>query len=458
MGFGQAQMKSLHMTAICGLLTGAERRRLGCLLLLALVLRLGYLLVMLGQIDSERIMNLAPDTIAYVTMAKQVAAFHLYPGGASLIYGPGYGIILGLFFMIFGVSPVAALVLQIVVSSVNCLLIYLLARRLAMDRSVALIAGVITAISFTSISLAASLLSDTFFFFFFLVGNILFLKGLTHGRRTAFAWSGIFIGLAILIRAVVQFWPFVMIILLFAWPRSQTDPAFLPRRRDLLARGFIAPAIALLLMAAGISRNYYYDKVPVVAGSGPQGIGRLTSLAEAIADKRDISDVYASWIDQYRQEHQIQHLSVRDAYAMYAQHARQLLAEHPAVFIQTYFSCVRDNILAGNELYLVQLPQSAGVISTWMGYVHKRFLRWAIVALTAFGFGLMAYRRQWAAVLFLGVLYVLLAVMVGFGMWQGSRLFFPAEISWPVAVAVSLTVAGKGGWQYVGRRRRRRQG
>lgn len=62
------------------------------------------------------------------TMAKQVTGFHLYPGGASPVYGPGYGILLGLFFMIFGVNPVAALVLQIVISGVNCLLVYLLGR------------------------------------------------------------------------------------------------------------------------------------------------------------------------------------------------------------------------------------------------------------------------------------------------------------------------------------------
>jgi len=134
------------------------------------------------------------------------------------------------------------------------------------------------------------------------------------------------------------------------------------------------------------------------------------------------------------------------------------LAEHPTVFIRTYLSCVRDNILAGNELYLVQLPQFAGVISTGMGYLYdpNRFLRWVIPVLTMMGFGLMAYRRQWSAVLFLGALYLLLVVTVGFGMWQGSSLFFPAQISWSVAVAVSVVVAGHEGWQFIGRLRRRR--
>jgi len=79
------------MIAIGNLLWSREGRPLIYLFVLALVLRLGYLAAMLGQITPDEIMKFAPDTIRYVNIGRELLDLHIVDEGAVLIFGPGYG-------------------------------------------------------------------------------------------------------------------------------------------------------------------------------------------------------------------------------------------------------------------------------------------------------------------------------------------------------------------------------
>jgi len=51
------------------------------------------------------------------------------------------------------------------------------------------------------------------------------------------------------------------------------------------------------------------------------------------------------------------------------------------------------------------------------------------------GFIGMMLLRQWRALSFPGLMYFYFALMAGFGCWQGSRLFYPAQIAWAIVIA-----------------------
>ena len=134
---------------------------------------------------------------------------------AILTFGPGYGVFLGANFFLFGVNPLGIILVQILLSSFICLMLYRLGHELTGMKSVGYIAGYMSALSFTAISLSTIILSDTFFLFLFLWGNLAFLLGLKNRKRSYFIFAGITIGLSILTRSIGQFWPLVLLAFIF---------------------------------------------------------------------------------------------------------------------------------------------------------------------------------------------------------------------------------------------------
>jgi 4-amino-4-deoxy-L-arabinose transferase-like glycosyltransferase len=413
----------------------STQRGLLFLFLLALVIRFGYLVVMLSQVTPEQVMGLTSDTVNYVATAKGLLGLQPLNQEWIFLFGPGYGVFLAACFFLFGVGPIAAIIIQVVLSCLTCLLLYEFGNELTGSPAVGYGAGIISATSFTAVSQATILLSDTLFFFLFLAGNVLFLRGLKNGSRSYFVWSGIAIGAAVLTRAVGQFWPPMLIILIGILPMTSFDPNVFPNRRRLFTRAIIAPLIALVIMGGWTARNYSVHGMATVAGSGLHGLGRLTAYTQMKLENRDFNEVYASWADQYKREHQTDSIPLREWFHEVTQHARSMMAEHPGSMLWYYLGRINVNVTAANELYIHQLPRSKEMISRLMDRFHQALLHYVIPLLTVWGFWLMVKRRRWMPGLFLGSMYLLFFFMVGFGMWQGSRLFFPAQIAWSVVVS-----------------------
>jgi len=119
-----------------------------------------------------------------------------------------------------------------------------------------------------------------------------------------------------------------------------------------------------------------------------------------------------------------------------------MLGLYPWPMIQTCLQAIRENVLAQNELYYLQLPRYAGRITDGLTIYRRNGLQWLTIFLTTLGFFMMARARQWAAFSFLAVTYLYFVFMVGLGMWQGSRLFYPAQIAWSIAIGVVLGKIG----------------
>ncbi|MFH1700162.1 MAG: glycosyltransferase family 39 protein [Candidatus Zixiibacteriota bacterium] len=419
-----------------------SRLDLQYLFLTAIVVRLIYLALMLGQVEYPHLLEIAPDTVRYVNIAEGILGINTPDEDAVLIFGPGYGFFLSLVFFLFGKGALAVLLIQIILSSLSCLLIYKLGKELTDSKAVGLIAGYLLALSFTSISLANIILSDTLFFFLFLLGNLLFITGLKQNSFRHFIYSGVIIGLSVYIRSIGQMWPLAMLLLILIYPVKNKSLSWWKSRFVRLKRAWVAPVIALLLVSIWIGRNYAKHDYSIMAMAGPHGISKVTSLAESRIEKKSKSDIVTGWVEQYKNKRSIDSLTYIDYARMYNDRAYSSLLNNPGPMIIAYKDMLWDNIIAANELYRSQLPQMKDkILSRMEQYREERIPQicfWLGIAGLA---GLFACKKYTAGI-YLTIIHLYFICMCGFAQWQGSRVYFPNQIAWTILVSSLIVLTG----------------
>jgi len=395
------------------------------------------------QAGFSNLLTICPDTISYVRLAQGMMHFHILDESTSLVFGPGYGQFLGLTFFIFGVNALAPLLIQIILSSVSCLLLYKLGIDLTGRRSIGLLAGYLAALSFTSISLATIILSDTLFFFLFLLGLVLFFRTLDNPRWRLIIISGLCLGCGLLVRSIGQFWPFVMVFLVVFMPIKDRIATSWKDRLRFRKRTLIVPLIALLFMSGWIVRNYSIHSVPILSLAGPHGVGKTTALAQARIYDKDYTDVLVGWVESYKKDEGLDHIEFVQNYYIYKREFIRTLKEHPFQLLRSCASLTKENIFVDNELYYAQLPGLSDKVTSLLGDARSYGIPIIWFWLTMAGFVAMVVLRAWRALLALGAIYAYFAAIVGFGCWQGSRLFFPAQIAWTIAIAFALNALSR---------------
>lgn len=403
-------------------------RRAVYLFVTAIVLRLLYFVFMLGQVTPGEMAVLSPDVENYMAVARGFAGIEPVKESALFLFGWGYPAFLWFCSIFTGFNAIWLVLIHIILSSLSCVIIYRLAVELIDSESVGLTAGYIAAFSFTSISLANFLLSDTLFFFLFALGNLWFVRGLKSKSRKYFILSGIIFAYAVCTRSMAQFWPLVMIALLFAWPLLQSSTEKKKEILRYLKIGFWAPLIVIVVMASWMIRNEIVHDLPIMAFAGPHGVGKVVANAQGELDGRDMRAVWGDWVREYQQATGKDALTESDLYAITGQKAAMILAEHSGVLIGTYFRLMWENIVANNELYFSQFPKYSARIQYVQQILSKKG-HTKVLFLFAFIGGILTLIKYRAAAIYLGVLYVNVALMAGFGQWQGSRLFFPAMLA-----------------------------
>jgi 4-amino-4-deoxy-L-arabinose transferase-like glycosyltransferase len=420
----------------------AGRKGLIILLSVALMVRLLYLFVMVGEVTGSQLLGLAPDTVRYVQIGQAISGNGPGDEDALVVFGPGYGFFLGLVFLLCGVSPYPILILQIIISSLGCLLLYKLGRELTDSKAAGLIAGYLSAFSFTSVSLANYILSDCLFFFLFLLGNVLFLLGLRHNRIWWHVGAGVSVGAAILVRSIGQFWPVVMLALVFVLPPHTRGRSWLAGRLAVLKKAYIAPLIALVIMGGWMTRNYVRYGVPFLAFTGAGGPARLALAAISQAENREQGEIRDAWLDDYKQAHGLDSLTWGDEYRAYTEAVRGTVQRYLWAMLDEYRKLIWENIGAMNELYHSQIPLHKDEIAEVMNRMKGYGLHYAAFCLGLVSGMIMLWRRRWRLLIFLGMVYVYFALMVGFTRWQGSRLFYPGQIAWSVAIGFLVIAIG----------------
>jgi 4-amino-4-deoxy-L-arabinose transferase-like glycosyltransferase len=225
-----------------------NRRDLWSLAWLALLIRLVFLLLSLQTQDISGVSMWADDSQTYMRVADYWLSGDEFGKQRMLIAGPGYGMVLAGLRLVFGTNPWPPLLLNLTLGVLAPIVVYMLAMLLIRRRSVALLAGTISCISWTSVSLSVSQLTDQPFFTLHALALLLFVVGLQTDRTRWFVIAGVVAGIATYIRALGQVWPvvFAFITILFAL----THPR--PGRWRAFVRA-LWTSVILLLMIAGWS-------------------------------------------------------------------------------------------------------------------------------------------------------------------------------------------------------------
>jgi hypothetical protein len=219
-------------------------------------------------------------------------------------------------------------------------------------------------------------------------------------------------------------------------------------------------------------RNDHYYGVRHLSLAGPGGMAHLVRLTVAKRDSVGFDQSYdqfireverrrlgvaADTIDVTKYKPYLPQPSVTDpatiAYNQaFVQHVREsmwrLLVDYPWFTLGVYLENVRHNILTdwGKQYYY--LPEWGGALRATTSWTDKKGLNYRVALLGLIGAVMLLHRRRYRLLIILLSLYVYFALLSGFSVFQGSRVFYPAHAAWAVPVAYPLLWV----WDWVGKR------
>lgn len=217
---------------------------------LALAVRLIYL----AQIESSLPFFSAPtlDELYHDNWAQQISSGD-WIGGEPFFRAPLYVYLLALIYKVFGHSLLLPRLFQIVIGSLSCVLIFLLAKKL-FNRTVAIISGVTACLYAMLIFYDLQLLITSLVVFLDLVLIRLIIHAGEKPEPMNWLLAGSVLGVSALARPnILVFVPFILIWMFFQF-RNKLDTKAIMMRWAILCAG------ALLLIAPVTIRNYVVSK------------------------------------------------------------------------------------------------------------------------------------------------------------------------------------------------------
>lgn len=428
-------------------------RDLWLLAALALVLRLGYLVLGLQTLDIEGVTMWAHDTGIYLSIAQYWISGD--PFGEQMLFlgGPGYGALLAFSQLLFGQTPWPPLVLNLLLGCAAPVIVYLTAMLLVDRRPVALLSGLLVCVSWTGVSVSLSLLTDQPFYTLHALAILMFVLGLKTDETRWYVASGITAGVATYIRTMGQVWPvvFVFTALLFVLTIERRA------RWRRFARSLWAPAILLALVLVWSSVNYSRYGVFTFTGNGPRAAWQYLG-ARALAmntpglTTEEARDGIAADLDAAVVNSELPQI---DIYHICRRKSSQLLSEHPAWVLRAFIHNVWENVRVSNNHLYVQLPQFKPLWDVLTRAARETINPWIFWG-SLIGLVLLLVDRQRLAWIVLGPTYAVFTLLMGFSFWQGSRLHLPAEMAWSILLAYVLIRLREWLWDKVRTIRNRR--
>ena len=160
---------------------------------------------------------------------------------------PAYPLFLAGIYSVFGYKPYLAIIIQIFLSSLTCILVYKMGE-VFINKNIGFIGGLLLALDFPTAVYANLLLTETLFAFLFLFTIYFILKFFKEEKRRYLLWSGGFLGISALCRPIIQYFIILMVLV------------FLVVYRKDIKKGILNYFLYLLIFLAAISpwafRNY----------------------------------------------------------------------------------------------------------------------------------------------------------------------------------------------------------
>ncbi len=405
--------------------------------LIALALRLLFFSEMTRQLSPAQMAELTPDVQDYFAAAKAIVQEFDLSSRGVVFFGPGYPLFLALVGKIGGFSPHFHIIVQLLLSAWGAVLVSKFAWELTGDSTVSGIAGLLNACSITSISLANILLSETLFFVLLTGGALVFVKAVKYSRRWLLFWAALIFSYALLVRSMGQFLFVPLIFVALAYWRH----LFPADKKAFVGRmaGVVGLTVVLLLVNFGWSAwNAHRYGFSFFALSAPGGMAHIVRLAEAKIE--GIS--YEEAARRFEEEIQSNPVDSADYYRLFIAQTKEklsgLVRSHPLPLLSVYFNNMFNEINNEWGLQGILLPQWKASIRRLISWSYKKGLNYRVFLLTLLGFFLLLRRKEYRLLVVLLSFYLYFALIAGFSHWQSNRIFYPAQMSWAVAVAYSL--------------------
>lgn len=402
--------------------------------LTALCLRLVFMLLLSSEHDSVSMTQLFSDTPKYIGASDYLFGKSQSGQYDLFLVGPGYPFLLGLLSHLFGQTLWPVILIQIFLSSLSSLLIYCIAFLILNNRIIAFVAGLISAVSLTSITLAGSILTETLFFFLFCLSVYQFFRSLQSGEWSAAVWAGIWGGLAVLVRSVSFVFPFVMILIALFYPS---------RRQGSRCRGIMSRVLVTTLIIFGISsiwaiRNLAVHDTFVVSDTGLKAV-RIYLGAQVMNNERGGRTWELDKVRDSMYESSMIPIHAGDYRRAQTETLDFLMSsfrKHPILYIKYYFRNIWDNATAISSLQNELTPNFK-----WISKIYYP-VKWGyrmplMLILSISGFFVLA-RRDLAGSASLLIIMLYFAALSGVTFWQGSRVFYPAQVSQTILAAATL--------------------
>ena len=404
---------------------------LSTLFLAGLGLRLTYYFIAVGNVGFEQFWQIAPDTRLYWGAATQIAAGETLKMCEILWVGPGYIATLAGLQTLFGANPLCPILLNILLGSLAPVFVYLIGYNLSESRAVALISGIISAVSLTSVALSSMILTDQPAFTYFAACLAAYTYAFRKGSRKWFVIAALMGSLSALTRPAAQFWAYIFLFLPAILP---LQPGF-DSRLKMWMRAVTTGLIMAVVVLGWSTCNYVTQDAFVFATSGTL-VARLSLLPQVISQHTPGTNII-----ELRTQMGIEDGHGTDScnleHIKAGKHVSEMFRAHPVWMTSAILGNIRDNIKASNDIFYAQIPQL-----TWFsGPLNRSMNMWlgyAIVAISLLGLGFLIIDRNHLAWMLLGGGYAFFTLITGFSYWQGSRLHYQAEMFWAVLFAYAV--------------------
>ncbi len=413
-----------------------RRGDLIAVILVAIILRLIIFAASNNQGGIDRVIENCFDCRLYSTAARMIASGISPPENALFYYGPGYLYFLAFNIILFGSNPILLIVANIFISSLSCLLVYVLGMILTRSYPVSITAAILAGFSYTSITLSCVTLSDTFYFFIFLLALILYLKALDSQKLYLFILSGLLFGYAILTRSAGQFWPIIMVLIAAAHILICRRNNKKPRHHAVLLMGkaLVAVAIAVILMGIWIARNYSVHDVPALAITGANGPANVAAITIERLTGRYSKETMREWIA----DSLFATGRFGDIYKTYSARASEVVDSLGWQVAKTYLLLLWENLNDINYFHRILIPEYNDVMIPAEKFMKSSRLNYASFILSIAGILILLWKRRLWAAMVLGGVYTYYIMMLGAFRWQGARYAFPSQIASDILIAIVI--------------------
>lgn len=285
---------------------------------------------------------------------------------------PGYPLFLAGIFLLAGPRIPAVLLLQAVLGSLTCVLVYT-ASRGSLGGKGAGWGGVLLALSVVSISFSSRIAAETLFVFLFLIHALFFLRLISpavRGKPLCVALSSFFLGLAVLTKPIVLYFFFLECLFVVV--------LFLRRRERFLGVLLAGAGLFLLPLAPWLYRNYRHFHV---WGFSSISSEYLLFYCAPFLEAKQKGENFYSVRDRYYEYYRGEFLRDKEAARenplerakVYKTVALKKIGEHPFSFLFYFLQADFLSLLPASGSLLEILGLSEGGRGT-LGILHQEGL------------------------------------------------------------------------------------